>query len=326
MSEENLYQTFYKSNIIQPLKGFCATVEAGCSMNAAATNLGLTATAISKQVGSLEEKLKVKLFRQTPIRTNRIHLELTEDGEEFYKKAREAVDKIDGLLNEYLVEKKDKESKTLRISTTSAIISKFMPFVVAFKKDNPKIKVIFQSYSQEEALLLLSNNKLDVFISTLEDNEVVEKDMKFIKLTSYTPYWLLYKGHKLENKLPNEITKNDIIQDTLIFNKKGLTSTSLKNFVDTNKINSVMNLDEVGVEDLKSIIKTKAGIWVLFDIFLNKQDKNDFVFKQANNILSSGQCGFFVKNNFRNKCNIQKFIDFLISKKQEIFDLSFLNS
>ena len=43
------------------------------------------------------------------------------------------------------------------------------------------------------------------------------------------------------------------------------------------------------------MIKSKLGIWVIFNVFLNKNDAEYFVFKNASNLFPSGKSGCFME-------------------------------
>ena len=70
------------------LKIFYAVAEAGSFTNAT-VNLNLSQSAISRQIQSLEDDLKVKLFERPDIGLN-----LTENGEYVFKTAREVISKL----------------------------------------------------------------------------------------------------------------------------------------------------------------------------------------------------------------------------------------
>ena len=70
------------------LKIFYAVAEAG-SVTSATVNLNLSQSAISRQIQSLEDDLKVKLFER-----HARGLTLTENGEYVFKTAREVISKL----------------------------------------------------------------------------------------------------------------------------------------------------------------------------------------------------------------------------------------
>jgi hypothetical protein len=73
----------YKKNKLEQLKGFCATVEAGGSVNNAAIKCCISATTISKQISSFEEDLGFLLFDRIKNK-----LVLNEKGDEYYNKSK----------------------------------------------------------------------------------------------------------------------------------------------------------------------------------------------------------------------------------------------
>ena len=85
------------------LKIFHAVAEAG-SFTSATVILNLSQSAISRQIQSLEEDLKVKLFER-----HARGLTLTENGEYVYKTAREVISKLKEVETT-LSDKKDKPS------------------------------------------------------------------------------------------------------------------------------------------------------------------------------------------------------------------------
>lgn len=320
MSEEKFYQTFYKSNIIQPLKGFCATVEAGCSMNAGGKKLGLTATAISKQIGSLEEKLKVKLFRQTPKRTNRIRLELTEEGRDFYEKAKEIVEKTDCLLCNFFEDKEDKNNKVLNITSSIYVFEKILPYANEFKNIHKNIDINLHFMQRDKSFESLSNNNVDIFISCLEDQEKIPLNLKFVELTRYKPLLVLYKDHILKNKSSNEITNKDLVNNKFVFDsEKNISMKSLKEFIQSNNIETNLDIGSCNAETIRFLIKNKMCIWIILDIFLNENDKKDFVFKYVKNFFPDGSYGCFINESYKSKKIVKDFIKFLTSKKEDIF-------
>lgn len=321
---DKIYQIFYKSNIIQPLKSFCVIVEEDCSINKASGVLLLTPTTLSKQIKSLEEKLNIKLFKSTESRKDGKYIELTEDGEEFYKKAKPQIEAIDNLLGEYIAEKRDKENNTLRIITNWLVFTKIAPFINIFKTNHKNVDIVINFEEQNIGKQTIENNVNDIFITSKENSEEITPKLKFVELTEYIPYWVLYKGHPLENKKAEEITKNEILKSNFIFDKDSITMNSLKFFFQENNIKSSIKIKNFeGVEMEKSLIKNKMGIWLIFDIFLKKEDKNELVFKNAENMFPKGKYGFFVNSKNRKEI-LKEFEKLLIENKDKIFDKSFL--
>ena len=99
------------------LKIFHAVAEAG-SFTSATVILNLSQSAISRQIQSLEEDLKVKLFER-----HARGLTLTENGEYVYKTAHEVISKLKEVETT-LSDKKDKPSGKIVVTTVMSFCTK----------------------------------------------------------------------------------------------------------------------------------------------------------------------------------------------------------
>ena len=125
------------------LKIFHAVAEAG-SFTSATIILNLSQSAISRQIQSLEEDLKVKLFER-----HARGLTLTENGEYVYKTAHEVISKLKEVETS-LGDRKDKPSGKITITTVRSFGTHWLtPRIQEFMKLNPEIEVelIFSEYS-----------------------------------------------------------------------------------------------------------------------------------------------------------------------------------
>ncbi|MDD2840057.1 MAG: LysR family transcriptional regulator [Rickettsiales bacterium] len=319
MKEEKFYQVFYKSNIIQPLKGFCTAVEEGCSLARAGEKLYLSTTAIFKQIHSLEEKLNVKLFRKAPNGTKGTRLELTEEGQDFYEKVKEIVEKTDRILSEYIDDKNCKNDRTLKLALNPCIFQKLINYINDFKKRYNDLDLKIFLKGTNDGINAILNNESNIFFSSIEVGEKVPPKVKFVEFTKYKPYLVLYKDHSLKNKKSNEITMLDLLKNEFIFDDKIISMNSLRKFIDNNNIKTSINIDDCNIDTIKMLIKNEMCIFFIFDVFLNENDKNDFIFKDLKNFFPNGSYGCFVNKNYTQKKILKEFIDFLESKKEEIY-------
>ena len=117
------------------LKIFHAVAEAGSFTNAT-VNLNLSQSAISRQIQSLEDDLKVKLFER-----HARGLTLTENGEYLYKTAHEVISKLKEVETS-LGDQKDKPSGKITITTVRSFGTHWLtPRIQEFMKLNPDIEV-----------------------------------------------------------------------------------------------------------------------------------------------------------------------------------------
>ena len=119
------------------LKIFHAVAEAGSFTNAT-VNLNLSQSAISRQIQSLEDDLKVKLFER-----HARGLTLTENGEYVYKTAHEVISKLKEVETS-LGDQKDKPSGKITITTVRSFGTHWLtPRIQEFMQLNPEIEVEF---------------------------------------------------------------------------------------------------------------------------------------------------------------------------------------
>ena len=117
------------------LKIFHTVAESG-SFTSATVNLNLSQSAISRQIQSLENDLKVKLFER-----HARGLTLTENGEYVYKTAHEVISKLKEVETS-LGDQKNKPTGKLTITTVRSFGTHWLtPRIQEFMQLNPEIEV-----------------------------------------------------------------------------------------------------------------------------------------------------------------------------------------
>lgn len=315
---ENNIAKLYRTNVIQPLKGFCRVIEEG-SLSSAAEKYGVTPGLITKQIKALEYQLGVALFN----RDKNCRVFPNEAGLRFYERASKMISQFENLISDFSAEENTEENRTLRIGVSSFMVTELMPLLSAFRNENSNINITIESYEYDKALGLLDKNKIDIFISSYEYAiKGISGTVEFIKIIDYSPYWVLWKGHPLENR--EVLTKRDLLNSKIVFDIEDITMKSFRNFIEDYKIKSAMNIKNFCLEAQKSLITSKVGISLFFDIFLNKKDAENFVFKRAINLFPGGECGVFAKKTRKTVTN--KLIDFLNYNMPKSFDFEFLKN
>ncbi|MBL4756894.1 MAG: LysR family transcriptional regulator [Rhizobiales bacterium] len=128
------------------IKVFHAAAVAG-SFTAAGAELELSQSAVSRQVSSLEEDLKVSLFHR-----HARGLLLTEQGERLLKTAHEVFIKLQAA-EARLTDAKEKPSGDLRVTTTVGLGTSWL---------TPRIKEFIELYPDINLKLMLHDNQLDI--------------------------------------------------------------------------------------------------------------------------------------------------------------------
>ncbi|MGI9483535.1 MAG: LysR family transcriptional regulator [Hyphomicrobiales bacterium] len=128
------------------LRIFRAVADAG-SFTHAGEELGLSQSAVSRQIGTLEHDLSVPLFHR-----HARGLILTEQGEILYRTARDVFDKL-STAETLLTDSKQKPSGELRITTTVGVGSMWL---------TPRLPEFHHLYPDINIELLLSDDDLDL--------------------------------------------------------------------------------------------------------------------------------------------------------------------
>jgi len=128
------------------LRVFHAVADAG-SFTHAGEELGLSQSAVSRQIGSLETTLKVPLFHR-----HARGLLLTEQGEMLYRTAHDVFTKL-ATAQTRLMDSKEKPSGDLRVSTTVGLGTSWL---------TPRISEFVELYPDVNLQILLSDRELDL--------------------------------------------------------------------------------------------------------------------------------------------------------------------
>ena len=128
------------------LRVFHAVAEAG-SFTHAGERLTLSQSAVSRQISTLEDSLRVKLFHR-----HARGLKLTEQGEHLFETAHEVFAKL-AMAEAHIADVKEKPQGPLRVTTTVAFGSIWL---------TPRIKEFVELYPDIEVSLVLADTELDL--------------------------------------------------------------------------------------------------------------------------------------------------------------------
>lgn len=159
-----------QSQLLVNLPSFVKVVELQ-SFSKAANALGMTKSAVSKQVQSLEDVLKVRLLNRTT-RTVR----LTDEGELFYQQARQIVDAA--LEAERRVKNLNEQpSGTLHINAPESLgIFHINPVLVDFAKAYPDI-VLEVQYTNKFINVLEEGVDVTIRVASLTDSSLIARKL-----------------------------------------------------------------------------------------------------------------------------------------------------
>jgi len=285
------------------LKIFYAVAEAG-SFTRATINLNLSQSAISRQIQSLEEDLKVQLFER-----HARGLTLTENGEYVFKTAHEVISKLKDVETS-LSDQKNKPTGKLTITTVRSFGTHWLtPRIQEFMQLNPNIEVELIFDDKE---LDLSTRQADIGIFMRRPKQLNYIQRKLVDINYY-----IYGSTKYLEKYGIPKTINDLNKHRFISFGKGAPSP-------------VFNPDwalKLGIKDnkkRKSIMKVNSvmGLLLAVESGVGLAALPEYLVSSSTNVIkvlpnSAGpitEAHFVYPQSLKNVARVQAFRNFLYSK------------
>ncbi|NVM02507.1 MAG: LysR family transcriptional regulator [Candidatus Helarchaeota archaeon] len=190
------------------LKTFTKIAEIG-SFSKTAAKLGITQSAISQQMESLESYFGAKLFNRTIKGVN-----LTEEGKILLKKSKIILDNIEIVKNEIAKSLKDIKG-TLRISASTIPGQHLLPkYITKFKELNPNVNFKIEVNDSAISLTKLLEDQADLAsVGSLIGYDI--NKFETITLAEEELCFVVSKNHPLAKK--NIINSEDFLDQTFIF-------------------------------------------------------------------------------------------------------------
>ena len=288
------------------LKIFHAVAEAGSFTNAT-VNLNLSQSAISRQIQSLEDDLKVKLFER-----HARGLTLTENGEYVYKTAHEVISKLKEVETS-LGDQKDKPSGKITITTVRSFGTHWLtPRIQEFMKLNPEVEVELIFDDKE---LDLSTRQADIGIFMRRPKKLNYIQRKLIDINYH-----IYGSNKyLENygmpKTLNDLNKHKFISfgkgaPSPVYNPDWALKVGMK---DNTKRKPIMKVNSV--MGLLLAVESGVGLAALPDYLVFQSRNLIKVLPKVEGPITEAH--FVYPESLRNVARVQAFRNFLYSKISE---------
>ena len=287
------------------LKIFHAVAEAGSFTNAT-INLNLSQSAISRQIQSLEQDLKVQLFER-----HARGLTLTENGEYVFKTANEVISKLKEVETS-LGDQKNKPTGKLTITTVRSFGTHWLtPRIEEFMRLNPEVEIelIF-----EDKELDLSTRQADIGIFMRRPKQLNYIQKKLIDINYH-----IYGSHKYLEKHGYPKTINDLNKHKFISYGKGNPSPvynpdwALKLGMKDKKRKTVMKVNSV--YGLLLAVQSGVGLAALPDYLTVNQPKISKVLPNIEGPITEAH--FVYPQSMKNVARVQAFRNFLYSKISE---------
>ena len=288
------------------LKIFYAVAEAG-SLTSATVNLNLSQSAISRQIQSLEQDLKVQLFER-----HARGLTLTVHGEYVFKTAHEVISKLKEVEIS-LGDQKNKATGKLTITTVRSFGTHWLtPRIEEFMQLNPDIEVELIFDDKE---LDLSTRQADIGIFMRRPKQLNYIQRKLVDINYH-----IYGSAKYLGKYGIPKTTNDLNQHRFISFGKGAPSPvfnpdwALKlGNKDNRKRKSVMKVNSV--MGLLLAVESGVGLAALPDYLVSQSNNVVKVLPKSEGPITEAH--FVYPQSLKNIARVQAFRNFLYSKLSE---------
>ncbi len=173
---------------IQSFKVFCDLAETESFTKAAQIN-GITQSAVSQQITSLERQLKTLLIERSKKK-----FRLTREGELLYEHGKQIMLAYEGLIHR-LQEVRDIISGTIRVATIYSIgLHDLQPYVKRFLKKFPTVKVHVEYHRANEVYDDVLGNVVDLGLVAYPQKD---SKLELIPLKSEKLVLVCHPGHPL---------------------------------------------------------------------------------------------------------------------------------
>ena len=288
------------------LKIFHAVAEAG-SFTKATINLHLSQSAISRQIQSLEQELKVQLFER-----HARGLALTENGEYLFKTAHEVISKLKDVETA-LVDKTNKPTGKLTVTTVVSFGTTWLtPRIQEFMQLNPEIEIELIFDDKE---LDLSTRQADIGIWMRRPKQLNHIQKKLIDINYHIYGSAKYLEKNGYPKTINDLNKHKFISygkgtPSPVFNPDWVLKLGLK---DQKKRKSIMKVNSV--YGLLLAVQSGVGLASLPDYITVSVPNIVKVLPQVEGPRTEAY--FVYPQSLKNVVRVQAFRSFLYSKISE---------
>jgi DNA-binding transcriptional LysR family regulator len=303
---------YYKKNRIQQLKGFYHTVQTG-SISAAAKKMGLSQSAITLQIQSLERDLKVKIFKR-----EKKKIKLTESGKILYSQAVHYIQGIDDLFEGFIKYTTEKKLNEVDLASNHVGISYILPrYIKKFKDENSSVKFKIRNLSKSECVKRLLDGEIDMFIYPMNRGEVPD-ELEFIPIVKYQPILLVKKGHSLAKK--KNLTLKDVAKFELLrIDPHLVTLPAFEEIVKSHGLHSSIEFEISDWEILKKFVKADIGVSIISNIILEGEDDGELIGRPLTNYFPEMTYGVLLKKGKKLEGMLKNFVH-LVTRQSQIAD------
>jgi LysR family transcriptional regulator, transcriptional activator of the cysJI operon len=238
---------------VESLKMFCDLVETESFTKAAGIN-GVTQSAISQQVSSMERQFKSLLIE----RSKKL-FRLTREGQVLYEYAKQIIQTYD-LLQSNMQEIKDIISGSIRVATVYSIGLHDLPvYVKKFLKAYPSVNLHVQYRRSNEVYADVMGNVVDLGLVAFPHKT---NDLEVVPVQKFPMVLICHPGHALAKKKSLKL-KDLAGQNFVSFEPDMPTRVAIDRVLRQHSITVKHVMEFDNVETVKRAVEIDAGIAIV---------------------------------------------------------------
>lgn len=271
----------------------------------ASEELNISQPAISKSIKSLEEQLGGKLF----IRTKKGVI-LTEEGKEFYKYIKHAIEYINNAENKF-TDLINLECGYIKIGINTTLTKEFLlPYLEKFNTLFPKIDIQIITDLTSNLMQKLRNGLIDIVIFNINNKEY-GNEIEIIKCRKITDCFVV--SNKYKDLINKELSLSDLNNYPLILQAKGSnTRCFLDKLGQDNNIIFKPHIELTSYSLVSCFAKIGLGIgYVTKDYIKNELDNKELYELKIKEKIPSRYIGIALSKNHIPNFSTKKLIEIL---------------
>ena len=271
----------------------------------ASEELNISQPAISKSIKSLEEQLGGKLF----IRTKKGVI-LTEEGKEFYKYIKHAIEYINNAENKF-TDLINLECGCIKIGINTTLTKEFLlPYLEKFNTLFPKIDIQIITDLTSNLMQKLRNGLIDIVIFNINNKEY-GNEIEIIKCRKITDCFVV--SNKYKDLINKELSLSDLNNYPLILQAKGSnTRCFLDKLGQDNNIIFKPHIELTSYSLVSCFAKIGLGIgYVTKDYIKNELDNKELYELKIKEKIPSRYIGIALSKNHIPNFSTKKLIEII---------------
>ena len=243
------------------------TVANNGNITRASEELNISQPAISKSIKNLEQQLGGKLF----IRTKR-GVNLTEEGKEFYKYIKQAIEYINNAENKF-TDLINLETGCIKIGISTTLTKTFLlPYLKIFHERYPKIDIQINTYLTSDLLPKLRTGLIDLIIFN-QNKDSYGNDIEIRKCKSVHDCFVVNANYK--ELLNRKVSLKELNNYPLILQAKGSnTREFLDDFTTKHDVKLKPNIELASYSLVVDFSKIGLGIGYVTKDYIKEELNN----------------------------------------------------